>query len=377
MSTEPEIHLILLWENALVKQSEIIADVQSKFEILARFKLYWSAANFSRNLTRFYGKKLPDGSFKEKECGRGPFLVLIVKDHQPRYEQRLTSRGTENVNANLFDVKSLYREWTGGGHKVHTSNSVAEARHDAGLLFGCSPAELVVADSSSIVDLNRDLSGANGWSNLTELFQVLNLASNYLVLRNFEGFPERYHLDKHNDIDLLTDDLSNLVYVSNAERAFKARYRVHYYVPISGQKVPFDFRYLNDGYYDSRWQLSMLSNRVLQTASFYSPNPEDYFYSLLYHALLHKKDYAPDYQQRLFNMAQQLNLADESKLKNPGAAFKLLQGFLQQQGYELSEPDDRSVFLNPNYFPTKKFSLRRKLKFNFSQKIVKPLIKKV
>ena len=34
------------------------------------------------------------------------------------------------MNSILFDKKQLYRKWTGGGHKVHTSNSEEESFHD-------------------------------------------------------------------------------------------------------------------------------------------------------------------------------------------------------------------------------------------------------
>ena len=55
---------------------------------------------------------------------------IIIRQNNPIYKFRRTSKGEQKVNSVLFDKKQLYRKWTGGGHKVHTSNSVDESYHD-------------------------------------------------------------------------------------------------------------------------------------------------------------------------------------------------------------------------------------------------------
>ena len=35
----------------------------------------------------------------------------------------------------MFDSKFMYREWTGGGHKIHCTNSIDETNHDLTLLL--------------------------------------------------------------------------------------------------------------------------------------------------------------------------------------------------------------------------------------------------
>ena len=56
-----EIHLFILWENALYKKQEILKDMQESFDILGMYNITWSKEKFSENLSRFYGTNLPKG----------------------------------------------------------------------------------------------------------------------------------------------------------------------------------------------------------------------------------------------------------------------------------------------------------------------------
>ena len=55
----PELHLFILWQNALEKANAIVADMQSRFTIRRVFAVHWSEQHFSSNMSRFYGQKLP------------------------------------------------------------------------------------------------------------------------------------------------------------------------------------------------------------------------------------------------------------------------------------------------------------------------------
>ena len=132
----PEIHLFIIWEKGRVKEKQILTDMLSRFNVLHIEEICWSDALFSRNLTRFYGENLPSSSEKIVHCGSGPFLLIVVKDESPLYKYRKTTKGTQEVNVNIFDAKELYRYWTGGGHKIHATNSQKEVNHDLTLLTG-------------------------------------------------------------------------------------------------------------------------------------------------------------------------------------------------------------------------------------------------
>ena len=118
-----EVHIFIIWSKACFLKEKIISDLQSQFQILDIFKVTWDKKYFSNNLTRFYGEYLPRFSGKERLCGKGPFVTVIVRDKQPIYEYRITNRGKEQVNKNIFDLKCKYRHWTGGGHKIHGTNN--------------------------------------------------------------------------------------------------------------------------------------------------------------------------------------------------------------------------------------------------------------
>ena len=97
-----EIHIVLVWEKGLNKFKSILRDLENNFEVLDVSRVEWSDTSFSNNLSRFYGEKLPDGSFKEKHCGRRSFISIIIRQSNPIYETRKTSKGEELVNSVLF-----------------------------------------------------------------------------------------------------------------------------------------------------------------------------------------------------------------------------------------------------------------------------------
>ncbi|MFN3295952.1 glycosyltransferase [Caldimonas sp.] len=358
--TQPsaEHHLMILWEHARPKQQRIVEDVGRRLQILAAFEITWSPPRVSENFTRFYGQNLPPGSFKEDHCGRGPFLALILRDPQPRYEMRETSKGPRLVNVNTFDAKQRYRQWTGGGHRVHATDSQTEARHDVALLFGMPMAALIQRLpkrwNGQIAPMPVDLVGAGGWKDLRQLFSVLNETIPYVVLRNFEGFPEAYKSDAHGDIDLLTTSDAEMAYVMNARRVFAQPHRVHYAAFIAGEELRFDFRFVGDGYYEKRWQTEMLERRTLHEGGFFVPCAGDHFYSLLYHALIHKPRISDEYAQRLAQLSTHPDLRahlprtplSAADLQEAHQAKQLLDQYLQLHGYVYERPADTSVYYN-------------------------------
>lgn len=357
-----EVHIFIIWEKARYMQEQIIEDIQKKFLILEIYSVEWSQKKFSENLTRFYGVKLGKHSGKERHCGRGGFLLILIKDLRPKYELRRTSRGAERVNINLFDAKAKYREWTGGGHKIHATNSKEEVRHDLILLLGIRLEEYEKKFSTKVWDgsvtkLKKDLFGAYGWKCLEQAFEVLNETTNYLVMRNYEGLPEECYIGGHEDIDLLAENQREVITLLNAVKYGKKKYRVQYKILVGGKEVLLDIRYLGDNYYDAIWQKNMMAGRILYQNWLYIMNEKDYFYSLLYHALIHKPHLSKDYQKRLIKMEKNLKLSPidtEILMKN------LLMQYMELCQYEFVEPDDLSVYFNWKNTKNNVLSIKRK-----------------
>lgn len=346
----PQPHLFLLWSRARSEEARILADAAQRFRLRRVFELRWSAERFGENLTRFYGEKLPPGSRKELHCGNGPMVALIVDDRTPRTELRATSRGNEEVNAATFDAKACWREWTGGGHKIHGTNSPAEVRHDLALLFGREADEMTRPDAPDwdgrIEPRAHDLAGAGGWRDLAELFFVLDATLPYVVLRNFAGLLDDGPARDHPDIDLLVERFQAAAWIVNGRPTHPRRpERVQVAVDVGGRRACLDLRHVGDGYFDAPWQRELLARRVRDRGGLWVPSAEDHFHSLAYHALIHKPALAADYVARLQALAPAAGVAaaDCARLGDRAALRERLQRWMTARGYAFTEPYDRSV----------------------------------
>lgn len=346
----PETHLFIIWETARVSEKRILDDISETFDILRVYEITWGQEHFSRNLSRFYGSNLPPNSRKEQHCGTGPFLAVIVEDKSPKYHVRTTSKGNQRVNTRMFDAKTRHREWTGGGHRIHGSNSVVEADQNFTLLLGKNAqdlrSEIGKETSTKIHKLSRELEGHDGWKNLRHLFYVLNSTMEYVALRNFEPFPDDYYAESHGDIDLLVRDFDDTSFILNAKPVFKAKHRVHAIVSIASEDVKFDFRSVGDGYYDTAWQENMLNSRVIKDDVFYTPSPDNHFYGLLYHALVQKPAIADDYGKRLISVAKEFGVSIGAPKIDRDKATSVLAKFMSSCGYVITQPRDKSVYVN-------------------------------
>ena len=332
-----ETQLIVLWEFARCEELRIVDDIRTRFSIVHDEILNWPddpVACFGR----FYGANLPDANGKVRHCGGGAFRMLIVTDPHPAYGLRETSRGLERVNLNLFDAKIRYREWTGGGHKVHTTNSVAEAERDIFLLTGHTASEWAQGrpDGDSVV-----LPGQAGWKSLREIFAFLDRLLPYAVLRNAETLPDAFDPTVHGDIDLLVENAEATASLLGARKVYPEPHRVHYEVTVAGQPVRFDFRFIGDDYYDAAWERRMLERRV-SAKGVWLLHPEDAFFALVYHALFQKREIARDYVAKAAALAAAAGLA----WTDYADALLQLEGFLAREDYGKPRPVDASVYWN-------------------------------
>ncbi len=336
-----DIFLYIIWNKAYVKKAEILDDLKASFEIIKIVECTWSKELFTENLNRFYGEKLPSGSFKEKACGTGPFTLVVLRDPDPVYEKRKTTRGIfETVNIHTFDKKKKYRSWTNDdkGHNcIHGTNNADETRHDLTFISGLSPEDFVL----KCADLEKigDPAGSRGWKSLEELFYVLGNMSEYVVLRNFDGLPGKYETGIHSDIDILCDDRRLAADALNAKKAHKNSRRSRYAVNVAGETVYFDLRYTGDDYYCKEWEKEILKSRK-DKGAFFVPDDENFKYSLLYHALIQKKKIASDYRERFKRIFG---------TDSPEELAKLLAAFMKEKGYTYSDAYDYSVFFNKKY----------------------------
>ena len=283
-----------------------------------------------------------DAYKKFEEAGARPFLFVIAEDPSPVYEYRIAGgSGYKLVNVKSFDLKQLLRRQK--GTSLHATNTPREFRRDLMYLTGQRAAEYQPPNGvwdGEIEEMCRDVIGADGWESLSEMFSVLNEAVDYVVLRNFEKLPDEHKLGIHEDIDFLVEDVdahNRAASLLHKERAPHAT--------VGDRKIYCDFRSVPDFYYDPEWCRRILRDKVL-IRGFNAPNPEDYFFSLLYHGHVHKPKMSKDYGPRLLAMAKEIGLNDITieRLTNPASAAVLLSEFLKGNGYYLTRPNGCPAF---------------------------------
>jgi hypothetical protein len=334
-----QLGLFILWEFARSAERRILDDIRSRFTVIGEREVSWEADRFSESLSRFYGQKLPSGARKERHCGRGPFLVVVVEDEAPVVEERPTSRGTERVTTSLFDAKQRYREWTGGGHRVHSTNDQAEFEHDVWFLMGIEAAEVAATRTlpSTVPTL---LHGSDGWDSIAEAFRALDLSVEHLVLRNWHDWDALGPTDSHPDVDLMVASVREASLALGAARCSRIPGRVNHRVLIGDRQVDFDLRSPGDGYMPESWAVTMLQERRRE-GSLWTPDPVAQFWSLLYHACVHKPEVAPDYHDKLTDLGHSIGVTYDRR--DPIAQ---LHDWLHTSDLTPTHPHDPSVHVN-------------------------------
>ena len=181
-----------------------------------------------------------------------------------------------------------------------------------------------------------------------DAFNEMNLHGNYIILRNFEEISnDCYYMAGHDDIDFLCDRQKEIVKALDARKNNFWGSQDHFLVKIAGYNVKFGLRYIGDGYYDSYWEEEMLENKVLRDAHYYVMQDRDYFYSLLYHALLQKKTLSDDYRIRLRDMGTRIGM----KLEEYTDFERVLFHFLNERKYTVPYPKDPTVPVHYEHVP--------------------------
>lgn len=145
------------------------------------------------------------------------------------------------------------------------------------------------------------------WKSLLEMFNELNYKNNYLILRNFEMYTKNILLEEHDDIDILCDDREKIIQTMGAEKINESD-DIHFLVNIAETNIRVDIRWVGDTYYDEIWERNMLNTRIMYQGSFYVMNDENYYYSILYHEIFHKRELREDYIKRLIPLARKLRI---------------------------------------------------------------------
>jgi hypothetical protein len=361
-TSSASLYLFIIWEKSRQKIDDIFTDMKQKFVIRDVYEISWNKDQFLDNLTRFYGTPAA-AEQKVNLLGIGPFLLVLVSDHNQKFIKLKTEKDLEIINKNILDSKTLYRKWVGIDFAVHSSISKKESNHNLTLFFGKNEEdfekELPKKWDGKIKKPKLELTGHNGWENMMQLFNVLN-GMRYVILRNFENLPSTLNLK---DIDILTEQ-PTIRLVTNPN-FLKTKDRISALtVNIKNQNVLFDFKFVMDYYFDKKWSENIIKKRILHVNGFYVPCTEDQFYTLLYHVIFQKQSSFKKYKQNLLSLSKELMITEiNEKTIND---FRYLKNFLKLYMKTMNYSDTTSFkykFLHNTlfrYFLTSVFILKTK-----------------
>ena len=322
------LHLFIIWQKSSNKKDIILKDLEEKYVIREVYEITWIKDEFKNNLKRFYGNKLHNVSEKAGLCGNGSFLLILITDKNPKLEKKILDDVNEvEINTNVYNSKMKYRKWIGVDYGLHASNSEEETNHDLILLLDKKindlEKEIPEKWSGVIKKIESELTGNKKWKNIRQFFDVLNLTTNYVVLRNFDDLPDKI---LHHDIDILTNDVKNMSIILNEGESMIGKSPIK----IAEKKILVDFRYQQGHHYDEKWCKDILKRRIMAKNGFYIPSNEDYFYTLLHHSMVHKK-IEQKYIKKLNEIAIKLDI--KINLKDFKQSEKILKSYMDKMGY--------------------------------------------
>lgn len=185
------------------------------------------------------------------------------------------------------------------------------------------------------------------YNSIVDVFDILHKNNvSYLVLRNYENLLEpEFYVEGHGDLDLLCSDSQEIVHLLKAQTDRKDQFPfkgdgIHYYIYVGNERVSLDLRYKGDDYYCLEWEKDLLNSRMMHRG-FYVMDPENYFYTLIYHSILQKVNLSAEYLFRLSKMAEALDIIIPQHSER--GFLKILETYMRRKGYVYTYPVDYLV----------------------------------
>ena len=296
-----DLRVLIVWEPKNQKEVESKIKKNKNLSIIDKIKI---KKNFYINISKdriywidqFYNKKISKGTKKLKK----DIYVYVIKSIKPIYKlnKMIFDKEHRIVDDRLFAFKKIRNNKTSF---IHISDNFEEAKRNAIFLSRSKndfPSKYFF-DTQKVFESKKDL-----FKHLNE-----NKKLKYVVLRD--------QVSDKDDIDILVNNyylfkrisdchsykLKNLNFISNSGDPIDDNgFKVSNYIKIKNKIIKVDVRFTGDGYFDSNWQKTILRDRVFQN-SYYFPNKNDLFFSILYHIVYHKgyidKKYTKFLKQKL------------------------------------------------------------------------------
>ena len=198
-------------------------------------------------------------------------------------------------------------------------------------------------DSKNILNNWRSNKG-DCYMNVKPIKQIFDKLTNYVVLRGYDDLHKKIPLLKNSDdIDILVTEKNDIVKLCGNN-----------IVVINNERVKFDRRYIEDNYYDSKWQKNMIATKV-KRHFFYILDESNNYYATLYHSLIHKGQITNKYEKlyKTFENKHKLNSDILSRY------YQLLI-FMLRNNYSFTRALDKGVGFFKNKYKLNLFIIRKK-----------------
>lgn len=341
---ESDFACFAVWKAGRPFLDEIRSSLSERFKVLLETEVKWTKKNFHQNAARLYEESL-DTKFQEsihaKKIGGTSFIFFVVQDLQPFYTHAVSVSGEiELSNLNVvnckYELRDLVKQETGEKYAIHSSNNLYEFFYQTVLIIGSTVFEyLMKGQGLQIPDMERDMDGANGWTDYPHLFKVLNRTCPYLVLRNSEEPVDENQIKQ---ISFLTD---------RPRRLLSASASVGGNVKIADRLVRLVVRVPGDKFFDPVWAKEMLANKVKRNG-IYATRADEYFFSLLFSCKVRQKRVRAEDRKDLIKVAERLSYPffHENELEDDEKIADILRGYFEANGYRYEDTLERGVYKN-------------------------------
>ena len=318
---------------------EIIDKIKIKKDFYSeKFKdrIFW--------IDQFYNKKISKKSDKLKDN----IFVYVIKSINPKFKlnKMIFTEDIRVVDDKIFKFKRKIRK--NKSSIIHIADNFEEAKRNA----------IFFSKSIKNFPAKYFYKTQHVYENKKEFFKNLNKFKKlkYVVLRDQKSNKE--------DLDILTNNYylfkrlvdchsykkKNLNLISNSGDPVEENgIKVSNYVMIKNKALYLDVRYINDDYYDVKWQKKILENRKY-VSGYFVPNSENKLYTLIYHIVYHKGYIDKKYIKILKKNLKNFNfLSIKDKVDR----------YLKLKNYKLTRPKDLTI---PVIFKLSNLLLDKELK---------------
>lgn len=133
------IHLFIIWHNAMPKQASILNTLGMNFCIIKVYEMDLSAYGTIGIMEKLYDFPCSEAQKKMSACGYGKINIILVQDDTIEQEVILTKYGYIPIHKKAYDVKCQIRKQLDNASLFHGTMADFELEHDYRTCFQKSP----------------------------------------------------------------------------------------------------------------------------------------------------------------------------------------------------------------------------------------------